>query len=88
MSFVSGIVVGLMVGIGLVFGFAHYSSIRSKQRSRLATIVAAFARMTLEDSRKIFPGNYYPSWVVFTQRLKLSVYTGFPFLLCISNLHA
>ncbi|KAK4757764.1 hypothetical protein SAY87_019065 [Trapa incisa] len=73
MSFVSGIVVGLMVGIGLVFGFAHYSSIRSKQRSRLATIVAAFARMTLEDSRKIFPGNYYPSWVVFTQRLKLSL---------------
>lgn len=37
-----------------------------------ATTVAAFARMTVQDSRKLLPAEYYPSWVVFSQRQKLS----------------
>ncbi|XP_028108980.1 synaptotagmin-5-like [Camellia sinensis] len=28
--------------------------------------------MTVEDSRKILPPEFYPSWVVFTQRQKLT----------------
>ncbi|XWS72988.1 hypothetical protein CRYUN_Cryun02cG0087100 [Craigia yunnanensis] len=28
--------------------------------------------MTVEDSRKILPGQFYPSWVVFSQRQKLT----------------
>ncbi|GAV83583.1 LOW QUALITY PROTEIN: C2 domain-containing protein [Cephalotus follicularis] len=38
-----------------------------------ATTIAAFARMTVDDSRKILPSEYYPSWVVFSQRQKLSL---------------
>ncbi|KAF8009049.1 hypothetical protein BT93_J0131 [Corymbia citriodora subsp. variegata] len=72
MGFVSGLIIGLALGIGLVFAFAYYGSIRSKRRSDLATTIAAFARMTVEDSRKILPGECYPSWVVFTQRQKLN----------------
>ncbi|PKI47107.1 hypothetical protein CRG98_032520 [Punica granatum] len=64
MGFISGVVVGVTVGIGLIFGFAYYSKIRSKRRSELAKTVAAFARMTVEDSRKILPGEFYPSWVL------------------------
>lgn len=37
-----------------------------------ATTVAAFARMTVEDSRKILSPEYYPSWVVFSQQQKFS----------------
>ena len=34
--------------------------------------MAAFARMTVEDSRKLLPPEFYPSWVVFSERQKLS----------------
>ncbi|KAK3438136.1 hypothetical protein EUGRSUZ_C02757 [Eucalyptus grandis] len=64
MGFVSGLIIGLALGIGLVFAFAYYESIRSKRRSDLAATIAAFARMTVEDSRKILPGECYPSWVL------------------------
>lgn len=37
-----------------------------------ANTVAAFARMTVEDSRKLLPADFYPSWVVFSERQKLS----------------
>ncbi|KVI11694.1 C2 calcium-dependent membrane targeting [Cynara cardunculus var. scolymus] len=40
-----------------------------------ATTVAALARMTREDSTKLLAPEYYPSWVVFSQRQKLSVLT-------------
>lgn len=36
-----------------------------------ATTVAAFARMTVEDSRTILSPEHYPSWVVFSQRQKV-----------------
>ncbi|XP_028067182.1 synaptotagmin-4-like [Camellia sinensis] len=72
MSFYVGLFLGISFGIGLIFGFARYEKIRSKRRSDLATTIAAFARMTVEDSRKILPPEFYPSWVVFTQRQKLT----------------
>ncbi|XVE63663.1 hypothetical protein DITRI_Ditri07aG0037800 [Diplodiscus trichospermus] len=37
-----------------------------------ARTVAAFARMTVEDSRKILRAQFYPSWVVFSERQKLT----------------
>ena len=37
--------------------------------------MAAFARMTVEDSRKLLPAEFYPSWVVFSERQKLSLLT-------------
>ncbi|XP_073317388.1 synaptotagmin-5-like isoform X1 [Primulina huaijiensis] len=72
MSFVAGLVIGLIFGLALVVAFVRSENARSKQRSDLATTVAAFARMTVEDSRKILSPEYYPSWVVFSQRQKLT----------------
>ncbi|XP_015581849.1 synaptotagmin-5 [Ricinus communis] len=72
MSFFFGLVIGLAVGLAIVVGFVKSENARSKRRSELARTVAAFARMTVEDSRKILPSEFYPSWVVFSQRQKLT----------------
>ncbi|XP_034699739.1 synaptotagmin-5 [Vitis riparia] len=72
MSFFLGLVIGITVGIGLIVLLVRSENIRSGQRSDLATTVAALARMTVEDSRKILPSQFYPSWVVFSQRQKLT----------------
>ncbi|KAA8525498.1 hypothetical protein F0562_007353 [Nyssa sinensis] len=65
MGFFLGLVFGFAVGIGLVVGLARLQNIRSKGRSELAKTVAAFARMTVQDSRKILPPEYYPSWLTW-----------------------
>lgn len=72
MSFVAGLVIGLVVGLALIVAFVRSENARSKHRSDLATTVAAFAKMTVEDSRKLLSPEYYPSWVVFSQRQKLT----------------
>ncbi|KAF3453760.1 hypothetical protein FNV43_RR04201 [Rhamnella rubrinervis] len=71
MGFFFGLVCGILFGLAIVVGFVKSENSRSKLRSQLATTIAAFARMTAEDSRKILPSDYYPSWVVFSQRQKL-----------------
>ncbi|KAJ6912886.1 hypothetical protein NC651_015373 [Populus alba x Populus x berolinensis] len=63
MSFFVGLIIGLAVGLALIVGFVKSENARSKLRSELATTIAAFARMTVEDSRKILPAEYYPSWL-------------------------
>lgn len=60
------------MGLTLIVGFVRSENARSKLRTELAATVAAFARMTVEDSRKILLPQYYPSWVVFSQRQKLT----------------
>ncbi|KAM0037000.1 putative C2 domain, synaptotagmin-like mitochondrial-lipid-binding domain, C2 domain superfamily [Helianthus debilis subsp. tardiflorus] len=72
MSFVSGLVIGVLVGIALIVLFVRSENARSARRSALATTIAAFARMTVEDSKKLLAPEYYPSWVVFSQRQKLN----------------
>ncbi|PSS13888.1 Synaptotagmin-5 like [Actinidia chinensis var. chinensis] len=72
MSFFFGLVIGVAVGIALIVVFVRSENSRSLRRSQLATTIAAFARMTVEDSRKILAPEYYPSWVVFSQRQKLT----------------
>ncbi|XP_073151746.1 synaptotagmin-5-like isoform X1 [Henckelia pumila] len=72
MSFVAGLVIGLIFGLALIVAFVRSENARSKRRSDLATTIAAFARMTVEDSRKILSPEHYPSWVVFSQRQKLT----------------
>ena len=46
-----------------------------------ATTIAAFARMTVEDSRKIFTPEQYPPWVVFSNQQKVNLYLNFLFLM-------
>ncbi|XP_013712436.1 synaptotagmin-4 isoform X1 [Brassica napus] len=72
MGFLFGLFIGIAVSIGLVVAFARYSNVRSTRRAELARTIAAFARMTVQDSRKLLPGEFYPSWVVFSQRQKLN----------------
>ncbi|XP_050126136.1 synaptotagmin-5-like [Malus sylvestris] len=71
MAFVFGLVLGILVGLAIIVIFVRFENHRSKLRSELATTVAAFARMTVEDSRKLLPPQYYPSWVVFSHHQKL-----------------
>ncbi|XP_056858816.1 synaptotagmin-4 [Raphanus sativus] len=72
MGFLFGLFIGITVSIALVVAFARYSNVRSTRRAELARTIAAFARMTVQDSRKLLPGEFYPSWVVFSQRQKLN----------------
>ncbi|KAL0697332.1 hypothetical protein Bca4012_053454 [Brassica carinata] len=72
MGFIVGLVIGLAVGITIIIGFVKAENYRSKLRSELANTVTAFARMTVEDSRKLLPAEFYPSWVVFSERQKLT----------------
>lgn len=44
-----------------------------------AKTIAALARMTVQDSRKLLGPQHYPSWVVFAQQQKLSSFHIFLF---------
>ncbi|KAB2619047.1 synaptotagmin-5-like [Pyrus ussuriensis x Pyrus communis] len=64
MEFFFGLIIGIAIGIGLIVAFARAERIRSKFRSDLDDS---------QDSRKLLPPQYYPSWLVFTNRQKLGV---------------
>ncbi|KAH9610784.1 hypothetical protein KSS87_002575 [Heliosperma pusillum] len=72
MGFVLGLVMGVAVGLLLIVFFIRSENSRSKSRQNLAATIAALSRMTVEDSRKLLPSPYYPSWVVFSHRQKLN----------------
>ncbi|KAF3652551.1 Synaptotagmin-4 [Capsicum annuum] len=72
MSFVIGVVIGIVFGLAIIVAFVKSENARSKQRTNLASGIAAFARMTVDDSRKIFTPEHYPSWVVFSNQQKLT----------------
>ncbi|EEF46935.1 calcium lipid binding protein, putative [Ricinus communis] len=73
MSFLVGMIIGMSIGIGLVVAYARYQNIRSLRRSQLAKTVAAFARMKVQDSRKLLPGESYPSWVAASELIRTNV---------------
>uniref|UniRef100_A0A2C9W634 Uncharacterized protein n=2 Tax=Manihot esculenta TaxID=3983 RepID=A0A2C9W634_MANES len=73
MSFFSGMIIGMSIGIGMIVAYARYQNLRSSRRSKLAYTVAAFARMTVEDSRKLLPAEFYPSWVAASEVIRSSV---------------
>lgn len=77
MSFVLGVVFGIAFGLAIIVAFVKSENARSKQRTDLASGIAAFARMTVEDSRKIFTPEQYPSWVVFSNQQKVKSLTFF-----------
>ncbi|XVF35622.1 hypothetical protein REPUB_Repub18cG0161900 [Reevesia pubescens] len=77
MSFFSGMLVGLTIGIGLIVAFARYEKIRSSRRAYLAKTIASFARMTVQDSRKILPNEFYPPWLIW---LNLQLKKIWPFV--------
>ncbi|KAF7806445.1 synaptotagmin-5-like [Senna tora] len=73
MAFLIGLVVGIFVGLAIIVGFVRCENARSKLRSDLAATIASFARMTVEDSRKLLPPQYYPSWLAASELIKASV---------------
>ncbi|WJX95886.1 Synaptotagmin-5, variant 2 [Trifolium repens] len=64
MGFIFGVVAGIIVGLAIIVAFVRSENSRSARRSQLATTIAAFARMSVEDSRKLLPSQFYPSWVL------------------------
>ncbi|GKV03241.1 hypothetical protein SLEP1_g15579 [Rubroshorea leprosula] len=65
MSFFFGWITGLFIGIGLIVAFARYEKIRSSRRCNLASTVAAFAKITVQDTKKLIPPKNYPSWLAW-----------------------
>ncbi|KAF7817266.1 synaptotagmin-4 isoform X1 [Senna tora] len=63
MGFLTGMAIGITLGIALIFAFARFQITRSNHRSHLAKTVAAFARMTMEDSRRILPPKQKLTWL-------------------------
>ncbi|MQM02805.1 hypothetical protein Taro_035584 [Colocasia esculenta] len=72
MAFLFGLVVGAVIGVGLVAAFVRSENSRSRQRFELAAAISAFSKMTVEDSKKILPAEYYPSWVLNWLNLELT----------------
>ncbi|KAF4388339.1 hypothetical protein G4B88_013176 [Cannabis sativa] len=72
MSFFTGLIIGLAIGLVLVIAYARAHNARSMRRSDLAKTVAAFARMTVKDSKAILGPEFYPPWVLnwLNQHLK------------------
>ncbi|WCJ29985.1 Calcium-dependent lipid-binding (CaLB domain) family protein [Euphorbia peplus] len=87
MSFFFGLVIGLVVGLLLIVAFVRSENGRSKFRTQLAHTVAAFARITVEDSKKILPPQFYPPWVVFSEKQKLCSQFTLLFFLTWLNQH-
>ncbi|CAN6250380.1 unnamed protein product [Urochloa humidicola] len=71
MGFWVGMVLGVAVGVAIIIGFARCENSRAARRRQLAATVASFSKMTIDDSRKLFPSDLYPSWVVFSSQQKL-----------------
>ncbi|KAK2357948.1 Calcium-dependent lipid-binding (CaLB domain) family protein [Trifolium repens] len=65
MGFIFGVVAGIIVGLAIIVAFVRSENSRSARRSQLATTIAAFARMSVEDSRKLLPSQFYPSWLTW-----------------------
>ncbi|KAM7275165.1 hypothetical protein ACFE04_017031 [Oxalis oulophora] len=65
MGFIFGMIIGISIGIGLIVAFARYETSRSLRRISLATTVASFARMTVQDSKKLLPPEAYPTWLTW-----------------------
>ncbi|KAM3379121.1 hypothetical protein P3S68_011534 [Capsicum galapagoense] len=64
MGFFMGFFLGAALGVGLIVFFARFQNNRSKARIDLAKAITSFARMTVQDSRKLLPPEAYPSWVL------------------------
>uniref|UniRef100_M1A8H4 Disease resistance protein n=1 Tax=Solanum tuberosum TaxID=4113 RepID=M1A8H4_SOLTU len=74
MSFVLGVVFGIAFGLAIIVAFVKSENARSKQRTDLASGIAAFARRTVEDSRKIFTPEQIPFLGCFLKSAKDEVF--------------
>ncbi|XP_044979190.1 calcium-dependent lipid-binding protein-like [Hordeum vulgare subsp. vulgare] len=66
MGFISGIMMGFIVGVALIAGWAHAMSRRAHKRSAKAAEISALGSLNREDLRKIC-GENLPQWISFPE---------------------
>ncbi|KAL9685611.1 hypothetical protein QQ045_023062 [Rhodiola kirilowii] len=64
MGLISGIMMGMLVGIGLMAGWQHMMKRRSKQRIAKAVDIKLMGSLSRDDLKKIC-GDNFPEWISF-----------------------
>lgn len=72
MAFLSGFLLGAVLGLAIIVAFVHFENVRSKKRSELAYFIAGLSKLTLADTNKIFQKGTTPPWVIFPTWNKIS----------------
>ncbi|KAM0898830.1 hypothetical protein ACQ4PT_021681 [Festuca glaucescens] len=66
MGFISGIFMGLIAGVALIFGLAHAMNRRAAKRSSKAADINVLGSLNREDLKKIC-GDNLPQWISFPE---------------------
>eukprot|EP00250_Pteridium_aquilinum_P031615 c4393_g1_i1 orf=482-2194(+) len=65
MAFLSGLLFGMFLGLSAVVAFVYMENLRAMKRQQLAVFIAGLSRLTLTDTKRIFPKDTTPPWIVF-----------------------
>lgn len=72
MAFLSGFLLGASLGLAVVVAFVYMENQRSAKRKQLAVFIANLSRLSLADTKRIFPKNTTPPWIAFPTWDKVS----------------
>lgn len=80
-----GTITGVLFGVACMALYKRLARRRSLQRKRLATFILSLSRMVLADTRRLFPKELFPPWIVFSRHEKIDwvnqeVAKAWPFL--------
>ncbi|KAJ7286716.1 hypothetical protein O6H91_Y320000 [Diphasiastrum complanatum] len=70
MSFFTGLVLGIVLGLALMVSFKLLERRRSSKKYQLAIATAALSRLTLNELKKMFSKETFPRWIVFSENHK------------------
>lgn len=65
MAFLSGLLLGIFLGLAVMVAFVYLENRRSLKRQQLAVFIAGLSRLDLADTRRMFPKGTTPPWIVF-----------------------
>ncbi|KAK3151066.1 hypothetical protein QOZ80_3AG0241280 [Eleusine coracana subsp. coracana] len=66
MGFISGVIMGMIVGIALIAGWSHAMARRAAKRSRKAADISSLGSLNRDDVKKIC-GENLPEWISFPE---------------------
>ncbi|ONL96018.1 synaptotagmin-5 [Zea mays] len=66
MGFISGVVMGMIVGVALIAGWARAMARRAAKRSNKAAVISSLGSLNREDVKKIC-GESLPQWISFPE---------------------
>ncbi|KAJ7286718.1 hypothetical protein O6H91_Y320000 [Diphasiastrum complanatum] len=72
MSFFTGLVLGIVLGLALMVSFKLLERRRSSKKYQLAIATAALSRLTLNELKKMFSKETFPRWIVFSENHKVA----------------